>query len=112
MQMPIMPKSQQKIVYERLNEAPRLYKTDGEDIKKVAVKLFHPMFTLYVVEYDPNKKLAFGYMKNESDTLLSEWGYSDISELLELGFEMDLYFEDRLISFDGSISHQKEVASV
>jgi hypothetical protein len=98
MKMPIMPKSQQKIVYERLNEAPRLYKTDGEKIKKVAVKLFHPIFTLYVVEYNPDTKIAFGYMKNERDTFLSEWGYSDIEELIELGFEMDLYFEDRVIN--------------
>ena len=48
-------------------------------------------------------------MKNESDNLLSEWGYSDISELLELGFEMDLYFEDRLISFDGEIAIKAEI---
>ena len=112
MKMPIMPKSQQKIVYERLEEAPRLYKTDGDKIKKVAVKLFHPVFTLYVVEYDPNEKLAFGYIKNESDTFLSEWGYSNIEELLELGFEMDLYFENRVINSNGSISHQEEIADV
>ena len=112
MKIPIMLKSQQKIVYERLNEAPKLYKTDGEKIKKVAVKLFHPVFTLYVVEYDPNQKLAFGYMRNESDTFLSEWGYSDIEELLELGFEMDLYFKDRVINSKGSISHQEEVENV
>jgi len=112
MKIPILPKSQQKIVYERLDEAPRLYKTDGEKIKKVAVKLFHPVFTLYVVEYDPNEKLAFGYMRNESDTFLSEWGYSDIEELIELGFEMDLYFENRVINSKGSISNQEEVADV
>jgi len=112
MKMPILPKSQQKIVYERLDEAPRLYKTDGEKIKKVAVKLFHPVFTLYVVEYDPNEKLAFGYMRNESDIFLSEWGYSDIEELIELGFEMDLYFENRVINSKGSISNQEEVADV
>jgi hypothetical protein len=38
-------------------------------------------------------------MKNES-----EWGYSSIDELIGLGFEMDLYFEDRVIASDGSIS--------
>lgn len=112
MKIPIMLKSQQKIVYERLCEAPRLYKTDGAKFKKVAVKLFNPVFTLYVVEYDPTQKLAFAYMRNESDTFLSEWGYSDIKELIELGFEMDLYFEDRVINSKGSISHLKEVADV
>ena len=112
MQISIIPKSQQKIVYERLDEAPRLYKTDGKQIKKVAVKLFNPVFTLYVVEYDPNEKLAFGYMENESDRYLSEWGYSDIEELIELGFEMDLYFENRVINSKGSISHEEETLNV
>jgi len=104
--------SHKKIVYERLNEAPKLYETDGEKIKRVIVKLFHPMFTLYVVEYDPNKKLAFGYMENESDRYLSEWGYSDIEELIELGFEMDLYFENRVINSKGSISCEEEAVNV
>lgn len=107
-----MLNSQKKIVYIRLNEAPKLYETDGEKVKRVIVKLFHPVFTLYVVEYDPNEKLAFGYMQNESDRYLSEWGYSDIEELIELGFEMDLYFKDRVINSKGSISHQEEVADV
>jgi hypothetical protein len=101
---PVMLKSQVEIVYARLNEAPKLYETDGVNVKEVAVKLFHPVFTLYVVEYDPNDRLAFGYMKNESDDYLSEWGYSSIDELIGLGFEMDLYFEDRVIASDGSIS--------
>ena len=101
---PILLKSQVEIIYSRLSEAPKLCETDGIRIKEVAVKLFHPIFTLYVVEYDPKDRLAFGYMKNESDDDLSEWGYSNIDELIELGFEMDLYFKDREISFDGSIS--------
>ncbi len=51
-------------------------------------------------------------MKNESDTFLSERGYSDIEELIELGFEMDLYFENRVINSNGSISSQEEIADV
>ncbi len=105
-----MLKSQIKIIYSRLSEAPKLYETDGAKIRDVAVKLFHSLFTLYVVEYDPKDKLAFGYMKNEEDEYLSEWGYSSIEELLELGFEMDLYFEDRTIAFDGTISKKESHA--
>jgi hypothetical protein len=101
---PVMLKSQVEIVYARLNEAPKLYETDGVNVKEVAVKLFHPVFTLYVVEYDPNDRLAFGYMKNESDDYLSEWGYPSIDEWIGLGVEIDLYFEDRVIASDGPIS--------
>jgi len=36
-------------------------------------------------------------MQNEADGSLSEWGYSSIDELIELGFEMDLYFENRVL---------------
>jgi hypothetical protein len=101
---PVMLKSQVEIVYARLNEAPKLYETDGIKVKEVAVKLFNSNFTLFVVEYDSNQRLAFGYMKNESADDLSEWGYSSIDELIGLGFEMDLYFNDRVIVSDGYIS--------
>jgi len=105
--LPVLSESQVKIIYSRLCEAPKLYETDGVQVKEVAVKLFHPSFTLYIVEYDSNQKLAFGYMKNEVDGSLSEWGYSNVDELLNVGFEMDLYFKERVISFDGSISQKK-----
>jgi hypothetical protein len=101
---PILLKSHVEIIYSRLGEAPKLYETDGIRVKEVAVKLFHPMFILYIVEYNPNDRLAFGYMRNINDEYFSEWGYSDIDELIELGFDMDLYFKDREISLDGSIS--------
>ena len=101
--LPVLSESQVNIIYSRLKEAPILYATDEKKVKEVVVKLFSAGFTLFVVEYDPEQKLAFGYMKNEADGSLSEWGYSNIDTLLNLGFEMDLYFGKKIISFDGSI---------
>ena len=50
-------------------------------------------------------------MKNEADGYLSEWGYSSVDELIKLGFEMDLYFENRVIDFKGNVS-KKEALDV
>lgn len=106
---PILLESQVEIIFLRLKEAPKLYETDGQEVKKVVVKLFHPLFTLYVVEYDTHSNRAFGYMKNEQDNELSEWGYSLVEELIELGFEMDIYFVNKSIRFDGSLIDSEEV---
>jgi len=100
---PLLMESQIGIVYSKLSEAPKLYATDELEVKEVAVKLFSPSMVLYVVEYDSDTRMAFGYMQNDFDTTLSEWGYSLIDELIEDGFEMDLYFKDRAIFQDGSI---------
>lgn len=105
---PLLMGSQIKIIYSKLSEAPKLYATDGLEVKEVAVKLFCPSMVLYVVEYDSDKRIAFGYMQNDTDLSLSEWGYSSIDELIENGFEMDLYFEDRVILQDGSV-HELEL---
>ena len=108
---PLLMESQVSIIFSRLEEAPKLYETEDIEIKEVAVKLFYGSFTLYVVEFNSSDRLAFGYMKNEADDYLSEWGYSSIDELIELGFEMDLYFENRMIDFEGKI-FEKEALDV
>ena len=108
---PLLTESQVSVIFSRLEEAPKFYETEDIEVKEVAVKLFHSAFTLYVVEFNSSDRLAFGYMKNEADAELSEWGYSSIDELIKVGFEMDLYFENRVISFEGKIS-QKEALDV
>lgn len=108
---PLLTESQVSIIFSRLEEAPKFYETEEVDIKEVAVKLFYGAFTLYVVEFNLSDRLAFGYMKNEADDTLSEWGYSSVDELIKLGFEMDLFFENRVIDFEGKIS-EKEVLDV
>jgi hypothetical protein len=100
---PLLTQSQVSIIFSRLEEAPRFYETEELDIKEVAVKLFNSSFTLYVVEFNLSDRLAFGYMQNEADGYLSEWGYSSVDELIELGFEMDLYFESKVINFEGKV---------
>jgi len=105
---PLLMESQIKIIYSKLSEAPKLYATDGLKVKEVVVKLFCPSMVLYVVEYDSDKRIAFGYMQNDFDASLSEWDYSSIDELIENGFEMDLYFKDRAILQDGSV-HELEL---
>jgi hypothetical protein len=102
---------QVSIIFSRLEEAPKLYETEEMKIKEVAVKLFYGAFTLYVVEFNSSDRLAFGYMKNEADGYLSEWGYSSIDKLIKLGFEMDLYFENRVIDSKGKV-FDKEVLDV
>ena len=108
---PLLTESQVCIIFSRLEEAPKLYATEEIEVKEVAVKLFHSSLTLYVVEFNTNNRLAFGYMKNEADVSLSEWGYSSIDELIEIGFEMDLYFENRVIDLEGKV-FEKEVLDV
>lgn len=105
---PLLTESQVRIVFSRLEEAPKFYETEDIEVKEVAVKLFHAAFTLYVVEFNSSDRLAFGYMQNEADGSLSKWGYSSIDELIESGFEMDLYFENRVINFEGDV-FEKEV---
>jgi len=105
---PILLESQVEIIFSRLNEAPKLYETDEKEVKEVIVKLFNIFLTLLVVEYDPLERKAFGYMRNERFKDLSEWGCFSIDELIKLGFEMDIYFGNKLIALDGSLS-DKEV---
>ena len=108
---PFLTESQVSIILSRLEEAPKFYETEEVEVKEVAVKLFYGAFTLYVVEFNSSDRLAFGYMRNEADGYMSEWGYSSMDELIELGFEMDLFFENRVIDFEGKI-FGKEVLDV
>jgi len=39
-----------------------------------------------------------------------EWGYINIEEVISVGAEMDLYFEDMMIDPRGNLINNKEVA--
>lgn len=79
-------------------DIPLLYATENIalDDKVLQIKYFTPdsSWTWYVVEYDPNERLCFGYIKG----LESEWGYFSLSELenvkglFGLSIERDLHF--------------------
>jgi hypothetical protein len=77
---------------------PPLYATEGKDPRKVKIiaKFFTPFgnWTWYATEYDPQKRIFFGYVRG----LENELGYFSLDELesvkgpLGLGIERDLYF--------------------
>ena len=121
-----LSREQVETIYEKLKTLPDTYETDGQEIKSVGLKLFGGPMTYYVVEankgdeyYNPYER-CFGYVKNESCPECSEWGYFSIREILEtkipvkmsingmgssldIGYEMDLYFDNKLINSDGEI---------
>ncbi|AXH16314.1 hypothetical protein CP985_10945 [Malaciobacter mytili LMG 24559] len=129
-----LTEKQVKNIYKKLETLPNIYEYDGVKYKPVGIKLFSPNMTYYVVEVNKNGdewfepyERCFGYVKNESNPSLSEWGYFSIPELLEVqipvrfinnsgptnfhvGFEMDLYFEDKYIDIRGKIYNKDEIA--
>jgi Protein of unknown function (DUF2958) len=89
---------------EILKKIPKLYEEENVKIpeKTLWVKLFTPWtnWTWYIAEYDPESKLAFGYVEGFEN----EWGYFDLSELEEitgiggLKVERDRWFEPKRFS--------------
>lgn len=83
---------------ERLDKIPRLYETEGTELKD---KLIHLHFFLggcdwYIAEYDGGD-LFFGYAILNGDTINAEWGYISFSELksLKVSFmEIDCELEE------------------
>lgn len=81
---------------------PRLYATDGmsDHMKRVPVKFFNPTsaYTYYVIEYDPDQRLLFGYV---TGTEFDELGYQSLDELenykgkFGLGIERDIHWNPR-----------------
>jgi hypothetical protein len=130
----LLPRQVQKI-YDKLNSMPKTYELDGVDIKPIGLKLFSPNMTIYITEadrgssedeYENMHTQCYGYVRNESDLDMSEWGYINIPYYLEMkipirgnvgglnaGFEQDLYFEDMYINSRGKVGKLetfKEVA--
>ena len=86
---------------EILNKLPALYANSEKGMAetKVIVKLFNPAGagTWYITEYDPETKIAFGFV-NLGDPEMAELGYISIQELEDLrlpfglGIERDINF--------------------
>jgi hypothetical protein len=130
---PYLTEAQVKRIFDTLDKMPKTYELDGVDIKPVGLKLFGPNFNLYVVEADKGSyedefesmhTQCFGYVENLSAPECSEWGYINIPYYLEVGvkvpaigtkgglvvgFEQDLYFEDRYITQSGKILTKEEM---
>jgi len=122
-------------IYDTLNKMPKTYELENVDIKPIGLKLFSPNMTLYIIEADKGCEddefenmhtQCYGYIKNESDPQMSEWGYINIPYYLEmdipirvngtsgrignmnLGFEQDLHFEDMYIDLKGKVGKKED----
>ena len=82
--------------------APFMYETENVPTEdKVAVaKFFFPMGrgTWYLMEYDPEQRVGFGYCVSPLGPDCDEWGYFSIDELEGvrvhgLGVERDIHFK-------------------
>lgn len=88
---------------ELLKILPPLYTTENtppEEVK-VILKLFNPCgsATWFITEYDPEERIAFGYVDLFGDSTCAEIGYFSIDELEKiktgfgLGIERDIYWD-------------------
>jgi len=96
----------EKIVKERTKKYPLSSQEDTPLNKKVVlVKLFNAFgsWNWYITEYEPEQKIAFGYVEwLVSDPICDEWGSFSITELSQYSFlwcpaiEVDLHFEEKI----------------
>lgn len=71
-------------------EAPPLYATEEVEAGDKIVVAHYTLHSSewFVVEYDPDSQIAFGYCVLNGDALNSEWGYVSLAELSELTLEL------------------------
>jgi hypothetical protein len=89
--------------FEELFKDYPLYSQEHEKDPKVISKLFDPCgsATWYLTEYDPAKKIAFGFVVGLHE---DEFGYVSLKELesiqrpFGLTIERDLYFQQKRLS--------------
>lgn len=102
---PILTSQQVQAIYDKLAKMPKTYETEDMAIKPIGVKLFTSNMTWYVVEADIGcdadelvglHPQAFGYVFNETYQE-GEWGYINIEEVVSVGAEMDLFFDNKYI---------------
>lgn len=87
---------------EIIKSLPALYSTEEMKDPVLQVKIFHPFssYTFFILEYDPEKNLAFGYV---TGLVEDELGYVDMKELEEVKImgvrmERDLYYTPQKLS--------------
>lgn len=89
----------------QLNKLPKLYETEKtrtED-KKIFLHFFIASTDWYIVEYDPQEGLFFGFTILNNDLENAEWGYISFAELkhIKIGFvevDRDLHWNVRKAS--------------
>lgn len=109
---PLLTVKQVEHIYNTIYKMPKTYELEDIKVKQVGCKLFNHNMTVYIVEQDSGsesdefigmQQQAFGYVENLSAPHCSEWGYINVDEYIKLGFEMDLYFENKFITQSGEI---------
>jgi hypothetical protein len=75
-------------------QIPCLYETEGVPLKDKLIYLHFFLFGCdwYIAEYDPDKRLFFGYAILNEDFQNAEWGIISFNELESLnynGFEVE-----------------------
>jgi hypothetical protein len=88
-----------QIVYDtfmRIKETPQLYGQDGKKDPIVHFKYFKGSWTWFVTEYS-NAHDAFGFVTSNMCPE-GELGYLDISEIVEAGGELDMYWGPKPLS--------------
>lgn len=82
----------------QLNKIPAFYSTENIPLKEkvILMHFFIGGCDWYVVEYNPEEQLFFGFA-NLGDDEMAEWGYFSLKELSELKVEFlevdrDLHF--------------------
>ncbi len=92
-----------EVVQKALEKFP-LYSQEKSKDPLVSIKLFNAFGAgaWYLTEYDPKKRIAFGYVVNRD---LGEWGYVSINEMAECLFrgmvpmiEIDVHFTSTVFS--------------
>ena len=97
---------------EIITKLPPLYATENETNPIAQVKLFTPdsNWTWYIMEYDPNEKIGFGYVCG----LENELGYFSLDELeslkgqLGLGVERDIFFTPTPLNELKKLHHDRD----
>ena len=99
--------SQTLLTKELRHKLPKLNSTEGVPLaeKQVVAHFFSPAYDLWVVEFDPQDGLFFGYARFANMPEFAEWGYVDAQEMCETSkklaaklcpIERDLYWTVKL----------------
>ena len=78
-------------------QAPALYATEETAVedKQIIAKLFDPCgrWTFYLVELNPETRIAFGWTRSALEPSFDELGYVDLNEVGETRNRLGLYME-------------------
>ena len=83
-----------KEIAKTVENAPKLYETDGAEQHAIVLRYFHPTGSETLVTEIGEKGEAFGFQCINGDWEMAEWGYIDLNELKNIrGMEVDYYLE-------------------